>query len=480
MRLTQIFNLQKTQYEIDFVDVDIDEDLSLFLDPFYIGIRADNWSASASRTIRSFFEHFVNLVRVGHETAARELFEHLNEPNETCLGMSIGRPEGRGIGRGDADKIYRSLLNSRAIQTGVVEHIEDCRIFVSGIDKDKVSDMTTNLIRWHLIEYTQTQCDLWNIPMMDEVPSGFYWRRDQRRWENCLTRMLIINNRKILLIPKGIVSFSKKYAPQKYVQHFVLTFLQNEHLRMQTALVKRRRHGTPYVTKKSIREAEGPFDKDYLITFTQAHPDVFNNFKNFVKLNSKSITNSDLYNLNLNIDDVIDHLISELNMVKTGADDATKYHRIVFGILELIYYPELMSPQIEREIHEGRKRIDISFDNAANEGFFYSLHTTFNTPSQYIFVECKNYSRDLVNPELDQMSGRFGVQRGKFGIIACRNIDNMELFIARCADTYRDDRGIIIPLVDTDLIEMLESLRRGNVRPGENILTTRLRSIILK
>ena len=39
MKITQTLNLQKTQYEVDFVDVDVDEDLPVFIDPFYIGIR---------------------------------------------------------------------------------------------------------------------------------------------------------------------------------------------------------------------------------------------------------------------------------------------------------------------------------------------------------------------------------------------------------------------------------------------------------
>src|SRR4030066_387573 len=129
MRISQKYNLQKTQYELDFVDIDPLIDIPLFIDP-----------------------------------------------NETCLGLSRGNPQGRGIGTIQAEQIFDSILESKAVKTGIVEHLEDVRVFVENIDKDKTSDMATNIIRLHLIEYTQQQCRLWNIPIQSGVPSGFVWR----------------------------------------------------------------------------------------------------------------------------------------------------------------------------------------------------------------------------------------------------------------------------------------------------------------
>lgn len=65
--------------------------------------------------------------------------------------------------------------------------------------------------------------------------------------------MLVVNGKKILLVPKSIVTYSKEYSSQKYSQHFVLHFLQREHLRANSHLVRiRKKSKERFVTKKQI------------------------------------------------------------------------------------------------------------------------------------------------------------------------------------------------------------------------------------
>lgn len=481
MKISERFNLNKTQYELDFIDIDTDYDNPLFLDPYFLAQRNDLWSINATRSVRSFFQHIVRLIFNGHTNEARDVFGHLSEPNETCLGLSQGNPQGRGVGRTDANKIFNSILQSQAVQTGILEDLEDCRILVDNVDKDKISDMTTNIIRKHLVDYTKQQCNLWQIPLQNNVPTGFFWNRNETEWQNIYDEMLIINYRKILLVPKSIVSYKLEYTPQKYYQHFVLNFLQHDHLRMNSIWVKRRvrRDGTidAYVTKKDLEENVAPYSKEFLRNFTQNHPEVFENFKTETAAKIKSIQNEQLGAIGL--PRIIDHLIQQLSEIPSGRSHATQYHRLIVGILELLLYPNLTCPQVEREIHQGRKRIDITFDNAANGGFFNRLHTTYQTPAQFIFVECKNYSSDPENPELDQLAGRFSINKGKFGFIVCREINDMELFIRRCTDTYEDNRGVIIPLVDDNLISLLTELRNQNYEAVEDFLSYRFRAVAL-
>lgn len=472
MKISQIFKLNKTQAELDFVDININQDTPLFIDPFFISIRADNWSIETNRTIKDFFQRVIDLIQQNQIREGKALFRHLHEPNTTCLGLSRNTPKGRGVGHGDTEDIFDSIVRSRAIQTGLIQDLEDNFLFVEGFGKDKLSDMTTNIITNHLIEYTQKQCLLHNIHLSQDVPSGFYWDRRTAQWEQKRTEMFIIDNRKILLVPKGIVSFCIDYTPNKYYNHFVLNFMQNEHLQMNSALVQHKKNGVRFVTKKDLKE-RNPFSKEFIADFSRRNPIVLNNFRERTK--THSLKNNEITDININ--SLCKSLIEDLQGLPAGTENATQFHRLVTGILEIIFYPNLIYPTLEQEIHDGRKRIDLTFDNAANDGIFYRLSQNMGLPCQYIMVECKNYSSDISNPELDQLAGRFSPNRGQVGIIICRTIDHFDLFLDRCRDTYRDNRGLIIPLMDDDLIGLLSNYNDWNSNYSESFFSNRIRNI---
>jgi hypothetical protein len=152
-------------------------------------------------------------------------------------------------------------------------------------------------------------------------------------------------------------------------------------------------------------------------------------------------------------------LLSTVTGVPLGKPDADKYEKAIEALLTALFYPGLTSPISQHRIHDDRKRIDITYTNMATGGFFKWLAAHY--PSSQVMVECKNYSRDLKNPELDQLSSRFSPSRGRVGLMVCRSFDNKKLFEERCRDTAKDDRGFIVVLDDDDLTELV-GWRRDN------------------
>lgn len=479
MRISKIFKLGVTQHEFDFVDIDPSRDMRLFLDPHFLAHRDDRFSIEASTTIRNFFARFLELVREGDHSRARRLFSYLHEPNETCLGMSIGKPKGNAVGESLADLLFESLKSSKAVSTGLIEHIEDIRLFVRGIDKDKISDMVTNIIRKQLIDYTCNQCRFWGIPLTAHQDTGFYWDRAKGDWVSSYGEALVYKGQKLLLVPKGVVSYSKVYTADRFHRFGVLPFLQHKHLQMNSVLVQKSRSSARvFVTKASIVEAgEAPTDKDFLADFAERHAKQLEKFKkDESKLGVKSVPAEDFDPKN-DIRDIAEALIGRLKTIPAGRNDADSFHKCVAGILELLLYPALICPNIETPLHGGRKRIDITFENAADAGFFKRLHANQGLPCPYIAIECKNYSTDPANPEVDQLQTRLSPNRGKIGFLVCREVADLSLLLERCKDAFKDNGSLLIPLMDEDLISMLSKVGATVVPAYEELFTERARVV---
>jgi hypothetical protein len=78
-----------------------------------------------------------------------------------------------------------------------------------------------------------------------------------------------------------------------------------------------------------------------------------------------------------------------------------------------------------------------------------------------IMVECKNYSKDPANPELDQLAGRFSINRGQLGMLLYRSVEDYGRLCARCRDAAQDGRGFMLALGDEQVTEFLELIADG-------------------
>lgn len=174
MDISRYFKLNKKQAELDFVNVDPMRDTPLFVDPYALEIKSDEWSISCADDIRSFFAAVVSALRTDRHRA-EILMSQLHEAKETFLGLSKGEPKGSGVGDFQASQLLNKLEGSRAVATGVLSDLAEAELFVEGIGRDRVSDLTTNIIRGRLIAYTQAQCALHQIPLIANRSVGPVW-----------------------------------------------------------------------------------------------------------------------------------------------------------------------------------------------------------------------------------------------------------------------------------------------------------------
>jgi hypothetical protein len=462
-RFSQAFALSNSQAQLDFIDIELSRDSPLYLDPYAIQLKSDDWSDECIGLIRSFFTEILSALREGNQARATHLLSNLHEPNETRLGVSTGEPQGRAIGPNKAQLLVDSIIASRAFETGILGDVAEAELFVKYIGPDTISDLTTNVLREKLAEYTAQQCDLYGIEKSPTNLLGPIWNSGARDWEAKTQYLPVFENKPILLVPKFTVRHVLALNSQEFYNHHMIEFLKAEYHHPGGALVQALKDGTTYVTKKSVKEIH-PFIKNDLAQFVLDHPEILDRYK-ALKGAEGPLDNNDFARIvqHSNFDEraFARALIGRLQDIPSGNPDATAYHNLTLGICSFLFYPSMSCPIKEHEIHQGRKRIDIKFNNSATTGFFFQMLNSPAARANSIFVECKNYTKEIANPELDQIAGRFSPNRGKLGFLLCRNIDNRVRFIERCRDTAQDDRGFIIVLEDSDLIEFLELIEQG-------------------
>ncbi|WP_454874795.1 hypothetical protein [Paraburkholderia xenovorans] len=465
MLFSKYFKLEKRQAELDFVDIELEGDTPLYVDPYALTTRDDEWSVECHQLVVSFFQKLLQAVQANDERRGIQLLAHLGEPEETHLGVSQVGNKGRGIGPGQAKDLFEALRNSKAAKTALLEDLPDFALFIPGIGRDKISDMTTNIIRRLLISYTQSQCTLLNIPM-NRVASDFFWDGNSEEWRQEYVELPVCDGKKVILIPKYTVRYQVGVDHTEYRSKFVLEFLKEEHRRADDALVTAIRDKKGNIIKKTVYKKTVddyyPKTKDFLAEFSKTHPDVIDGYRERLKLAATKIPDLGAGGGAITERDIANDLSAALVAIAPGRDTANAYHEIMIGIVSFLYFPNLIYPKKEAEINEGRKRIDITYTNGKDSGLFYRIALDQNIKANTVHVECKNYTKDIANPEFDQLLGRFDHTRGKFGMLLYRSSEDQEGVLRRCKDAVRSNLGVILPIDDRFIVNALSLVAEGN------------------
>lgn len=484
MRVSEHYSLGLPTGSLDFLDVEVESDTPLFIDPSRLGASKDDWDQECIATIQSFFSTVIDAARQGNDPLAKSLIANLGEVNETRLGYSSSN-RGSGLGSILAEEFHAQITQSRAVQTGLLKDLEEMALLVPGVAHDRISDLCANVLRGPLCDYTEAVCNYYGIPTIPGLTIQ-EWSIPAKTWAARQASLPMPNNKPLMLVPRSIVGKKIQYDDSIFLRHFVLPYYQDVELsNPKSPLVKvlRDKHGREVgrkVTKKSVyTQIAARIGGDRFVTkrinqaAVEENPGLLENFANYAGEKAEAATPRDELDKLLQPD--VTHadnareaqkLLRSISALKSGRRDADAYERATESLLGILLYPALVHPRRQQPIHSGRKRIDIDFTNAGTNEFFGWLARHF--PASRIAVECKNYTEDPANPELDQLAGRFGPSRGQVGILLCRGIADRSAMTERCRDTVGDRRGYIIVLDDKDLEALAKEFEQTGSATGHN------------
>jgi hypothetical protein len=142
-------------------------------------------------------------------------------------------------------------------------------------------------------------------------------------------------------------------------------------------------------------------------------------------------------------------LVEDIRAIGTGRRTARRYHEAAERFFSAAFASSLVDAKIEHHLDDRTRRADIIYRNVAYLGFFRWMSAQYG--SVKVVIECKNYSSDVGNPELDQTLGYLNPWRGRFAILACRRFRDRPGSVRRCRLAVQAGRGCVIGLDDEDL-----------------------------
>tara|TARA_R110001592_G_scaffold320639_1_gene598651 strand:+ start:2450 stop:3427 length:978 start_codon:yes stop_codon:yes gene_type:complete len=278
MRVSDFYNLNKTQPYLDFVDVPLDTDIEVFIDPSAIRTLTSRWGHECASLLQSFFGCVLKNIKSGNHSKAQELLASLKERNEFHLGFSQGESKGHGFGDGTGETVWDALTKSEAAKTGMLEDLEDTCLLVHGIGPDMISDAVCNILRGPLLKYTQDTCQYYGIELVNDIPSGPIWNPISEQWEQGFVPMPVTSYGPLVLIPKIIVRHRLLYKFDEYYRRFLLPAMRKEEIEANSSLVEVLKNGKTRVTNVSL-EAKYGADKLSIINESVKRPHVVEQYK---------------------------------------------------------------------------------------------------------------------------------------------------------------------------------------------------------
>lgn len=454
-RVAEHYALGSTQSGLDFVDVDLDTDVPVYIDPAALRAQSGDWAESSIESIQSYFAVLIEAIRNDDEARIRELILPLREPNETHLGMSRGKSRGNSLGSAKkAQELIDNLRESKAAKSGFLSDLDDTALFVKGVDRDVISDITTCIIRRHLIEYTQAQCTFHGIDM-EQQDSGPMWDSVNEVWTDAFVDLPRANDQPLLLVPKSIVRLRLSVDKGKYYRGYLRPYFEDAELgKARSDFVKivtdsRTKTRVRKVKKKELDQHLGTTKPD-IESHTEKYPAALDDYKTAMRGNTEApLPDQDFHSNIATETESLQDIFAEIRSVKSGRSGANNYHHSVAKFLTCLFDTQLGNEKIETKLHNGLKFIDITYDNVASGGFFDWLRKNYS--AALIVVECKNYGKDVKNPEFDQIGMRFSPRRGEVGLLVCRELADVDAARARAKAIADDGHGYVIVLTDEDL-----------------------------
>jgi hypothetical protein len=365
------------------------------------------------------------------------------------MGYSKEGKRGSGVGKFLTELIIETLNESASLLKRGVRHVEEMQLFSVGIGPDRVSDIVANLLKEFLIEYTQRQCELWNIPLTSHVPMQHVFDVKNGSWQDGYFDLPIspYDKTAMLFVPRRIV---RTLPWINYDEFFKMEF--SSYLR-----AKKVRSRLDAGEELALPTNSG--EKGRVVDITRRQIERVDRYVHVKEETAAEAQPSLNYIDPGGTCPESDSLTQRLRALEAGNAHAVAYQRLTLEILNFLFNPQLIDGQLEVRTIDGTERRDIIFTNDSDQTFWTYLRTAHG--SFLIMFESKN-TLELDNNHLNQTATYLGDAIGRMAFVVTRN-PMKEAQERKTFAIYNKDgnRKLILVISDADIQTMLDMRCQG-------------------
>lgn len=437
IQLFEYYKINKKQSEVDFLIPFLDIDRRYCLDPSLLKFTTNKTLLLWDEEIKEFLKLVHQIMASGNSEKLKKVL-NIGEAPDAGLGYCSDGVAGSGFGDEISKQVINILGQNPDFKSRGFIRLEELQWMDKDIGPDRISDLAINILKKHIIEYTQREAKKCGIPT-EEVRVNKVFEPNSLEWISIKTKMPINPMRivrdavnphpPLLFLPKEIVKALPLFLSYDEFYGFV---------------------DPEYQPNKTARKS-----KLKVIDEVLKNPKLSSDF---IKMREAEIDK--LYRPNF--DSSIQKQIAALDEIPTGKKYSDEYMNVVKDLLDFIF-EDLNFFKKERSSILGEIRRDLIYQNNANAGIFLDFKNKYL--ATHIVVDTKNTDK-ITSKDIAQISNYLNDDIGNVAFIVSRKKDKRLRNHAYTQLTKH--KKIILFISDQDLKRWVTSKTRIRHVTGKN------------
>lgn len=436
-RITDYYDLLLSQEQLDFAIPFLEEDIPLFVDPFLLWKSPSQQDQALHTSLINSFNNLNYLLKKGNPELAVTNLVLASECNEVGLGLSKRR-RGTRISREKSSDVLSLFTKIPEYSQFGFAHFEEIQLYIEGVAKDRISDITCNFLKSFLIDFTVEQCQLAGLPIEKTSIPILYDYRKNSFISDVEVELPVNPNTKapLIFVPKRWMRFN----PWINFEEYFRSYCPNDESinpnapdsRIRVLMYNRENYGVV---------------KQYIVAKVRTNEDCKNDplFKQIPVLSAK-------------------RKFSAIKKLPTGkTDNADKeYEDTMCQLLASLLYPHLDFAQEQSRTDSGVLIRDLIFYNNNSVDFLNEIYQDYG--NRQLVMELKNVAK-VEREHINQLNRYLDTGLGKFGVIVTRNPLPRAMF-RNTIDLWSGQRKCIIALTDQDIelmVNVFETKQRSPI-----------------